>query len=160
MLWEVYWNLVAKYGYNADVYGDWFTGGNNLAIQLVIDGMKFQPCSPGFVDGRDAILAADLALTGGANQCEIWRGFAKRGLGVSARKAVELRTDGVQAFDLPAACRAAGSSAGSNEPPRSTRLNAGATTGGLKYSAWTRGPALALVPQIDPRRLTGRRGGA
>ena len=23
MLWEVYWNLVDRYGYNADVYGDW-----------------------------------------------------------------------------------------------------------------------------------------
>ena len=59
MLWEVYWNLVGQYGFNANVYATWYTGGNNLAIQLVIDGMKFQPCRPGFVDGRDAILAAD-----------------------------------------------------------------------------------------------------
>ena len=82
MLWEVYWNLVDRYGYNANIYGGWSTGGNNLALQLVMDGMKFQPCRPGFVDGRNAILQADMALTGGANQCEIWRGFAKRGLGV------------------------------------------------------------------------------
>ena len=61
MLWEVYWNLVAKHGFNPDIYDAWTTGGNNLAIQLVTDGMKFQPCSPGFVDGRNAILAADVA---------------------------------------------------------------------------------------------------
>ena len=59
-------------------------------------------------DGRNAILAADVALTGGANQCEIWRGFAKRGMGFSASQGSSIvRTDGVAAFDLPAACTAA-----------------------------------------------------
>lgn len=108
MLWEVYWNLVDRHGYNPDVYGDWTTGGNNLAIQLVMDGLKLQPCRPGFVDGRDGILLADVALTGGANQCEIWRGFAKRGLGFSADQGNPAnRLDGVAAFDLPASCLAA-----------------------------------------------------
>jgi extracellular elastinolytic metalloproteinase len=111
MLWEVYWNLVGKHGYNPNVYADWFTGGNNLAIQLVLDGMKFQPCGPGFVDGRDAILAADEALTGGANQCEIWRGFAKRGLGTGAVQGLSTsRTDNSQDFTVPATCSATASS--------------------------------------------------
>ena len=115
MLWEVYWNLIAKYGYNPNVYADWFTGGNNLAIQLVTDGMKFQPCGPGFVDGRDAILTADRALTGGANQCEIWRGFAKRGLGTGAVQGLSTsRTDNSQDFTVPATCSA---TAGSFRPP-------------------------------------------
>jgi len=39
-----------------DLYDDWTTAGNNLAIQLVTDGLKIQPCSPGFVDGRNAIV--------------------------------------------------------------------------------------------------------
>lgn len=108
MLWEVYWNLVAAHGFNADVYGESTTGGNNLAIQLVMDGMKLQPCSPGFVDGRDAILLADQVLTGGQNQCPIWRGFAKRGLGFSARQgSSKSTTDGTEAFDLPVACATA-----------------------------------------------------
>jgi extracellular elastinolytic metalloproteinase len=108
MLWEMYWNLVDRYGYNDNIYSSWSTGGNNLAFQLVMDGMKFQPCSPGFVDGRNAILAADVALTGGTNKCEIWRAFAKRGLGFSANQgSSNNRTDGVQAFDFPAACTAA-----------------------------------------------------
>jgi hypothetical protein len=116
MLWDVYWNLVDRYGFNPNLYGKWSTGGNNLAIQLVIDGMKFQPCSPGFVDGRNAILLADTALTGGANQCEIWRGFAKRGLGFSASQGLSTnRSDGVAAFDLPASCTAA--TFGGFQPP-------------------------------------------
>jgi hypothetical protein len=105
MLWEVYWALVEAHGYNPNVYDDWTTGGNNLAIQLVTDGMKFQPCSPGFVDGRDGILAADRALTGGANQCAIWWGFAKRGLGFGASQGSSNDVlDGVAAFDLPTEC--------------------------------------------------------
>ncbi|HWJ07262.1 MAG TPA: M36 family metallopeptidase [Steroidobacteraceae bacterium] len=108
MLWEMYWNLVDRHGYNADIYAPWASGGNNLAFQLVMDGMKLQPCRPGFVDGRNAILVADVALTGGKNQCEIWRGFAKRGLGFSASQGSSNdRADGVEAFDLPAACAAA-----------------------------------------------------
>ena len=115
MLWEVYWNLVEKHGYNPNVYADWYTGGNNLTIQLVTDGMKFQPCGPGFVDGRDAILTADQALTGGANQCEIWRGFAKRGLGTGAVQGLSTsRTDNSQDFTVPATCSA---TAASFRPP-------------------------------------------
>lgn len=107
MLWEVYWSLVDRYGYNANVYQSWSTGGNNLALQLVMDGLKGQPCQPGFVTGRNAILAADTALTGGKNQCEIWRSFAKRGLGFSANQgSSSSRIDGVEAFDLPASCLA------------------------------------------------------
>ena len=110
MLWEMYGNLVDEHGFSGDIYGDWTTGGNNLALQLVIDGMKFQPCSPGFVQGRNGILDADLALTGGDNQCLIWQAFAKRGLGFSAEQRSSKKTaDGTAAFDLPPEC---GASAG------------------------------------------------
>lgn len=30
--------------------------GNTLAVQLVVDGLKLQPCRPSFQDARDAIL--------------------------------------------------------------------------------------------------------
>ncbi len=103
MLWEMYWALVGAHGFDADLYNG--TGGNNLAMQLVLDGMKLQPCSPGFVDGRNAILAADTALTGGANQCLIWGAFAKRGLGVNALQgSTASSTDGTPNFDLPSSC--------------------------------------------------------
>ena len=105
MLWEVYWNLVGAHGFNQNLYDSWQTGGNNLTLQLVLDGMKLQSCRPGFVDGRNAILQADQVLTGGANQCHIWEGFAKRGLGYSASQgSSNSTTDGTQAFDLPASC--------------------------------------------------------
>lgn len=100
MLWEVTWGLIDQYGFDPDVYNG--TGGNNIAIALVTEGLKLQPCGPGFVDGRDAILAADVALYDGANQCIIWDAFAKRGLGVSADQgSPNNRDDGSEAFDTP-----------------------------------------------------------
>lgn len=105
MLWDVYWALIEEHGFNPDIYDAWSTGGNNLALQLVIDGLKLQVCRPGFVDGRDAILDADVALTGGANQCLLWEAFARRGLGASASQGSPFSSeDGVEAFDLPAQC--------------------------------------------------------
>lgn len=103
MLWDVYWRLVERYGYDADlINGD---GGNRLALQLVIDGLKLQPCNPNFTDARDAILAADVANNQGANQCLVWEAFARRGLGYSADAGLNTSyTDGSEAFDLPPLC--------------------------------------------------------
>jgi protocatechuate 3,4-dioxygenase beta subunit len=109
MAWEMTWELIADHGFNPDIYQDWTTGGNNLAMQLVTDGMKLQPCSPGFVNARNGILSADMALTGGANQCSIWEAFARRGLGFSASQGSSgSTTDGTEAFDLPASCTGGG----------------------------------------------------
>ena len=83
ILWDIYWDLVDAHGYDADIYSG--TGGNNLALQLVIDGMKLQPCNPSFVDARDAIIAADQALNGGSNYTLLWTAFARRGLGFGAQ---------------------------------------------------------------------------
>lgn len=100
MLWELTWDLIAQYGFDPDFYNG--TGGNNIAMQLVIDALKLQPCSPGFVTGRDAILAADELANGGANQCLIWEAFARRGLGLSANQGSNNSVnDGVEAFDVP-----------------------------------------------------------
>ncbi len=105
MLWDMTRDLVDRHGFNPDVYADWSTGGNNLAIQLVMEGLKLQGCNPGFVDGRNAILAAEQALTGGANQCTIWGSFARRGLGYTADQGLSSsRNDGTEAFDMPATC--------------------------------------------------------
>lgn len=103
MLWEVTWELINVHGFDTDFYNG--TGGNNIALHLITEGLKLTPCSPGFVDGRDAILLADQMIYGGANQCAIWRAFAKRGLGASASQgATNNRNDGVEAFDLPTSC--------------------------------------------------------
>lgn len=100
MLWDLSWALIDEYGFDEDFYTG--TGGNNIALALVIEALKLQPCSPGFVDGRDAILEADQLLYDGANQCLIWDVFARRGLGVSASQgSSNSRSDGTQAFDTP-----------------------------------------------------------
>ena len=103
-LWEMYWNLVERWGFDPDLYAG--AGGNNLALQLVIDAMKVQPCEPTLVQGRDALLQADALSNSGANQCRIWRAFAKRGLGENAEggnpnpPAPNVTED----FTVPAAC--------------------------------------------------------
>lgn len=103
MLWDLYWAFVDEYGWDPDQY--YGTGGNNMAVRLVMDGMKLQPCDPGFVDGRDAIMAADQALYGGANQCLIWEVFARRGLGYLADQGSSLsRSDGVVNFEPLPTC--------------------------------------------------------
>jgi extracellular elastinolytic metalloproteinase len=112
MLWDLYWNLVDAHGFNPNPYESWETGGNNLAMQLVVDGMKMAPCTPGFVDARNAIIAADAALTGdvaagvpGENECLIWSTFARRGLGLSAdQKDPASKADGIEGYDVPAHC--------------------------------------------------------
>ncbi|KAJ1336936.1 hypothetical protein BSLG_006696 [Batrachochytrium salamandrivorans] len=109
ILFEFYWALVEKHGFD----GDWFNNqgsnepglhlkglsGNKLALQLVVDGLKLQPCYPTFVSARDAILLADQVGTKGENQCVIWTAFAKRGLGLSAL------SGGTEAFDVPDECK-------------------------------------------------------
>lgn len=82
MLWDLHWKLAGKYGYNYNVIAD-PQSGSAKALQLVIDGLKLQPCAPDFVSGRNAILLAD-QLNGGIDECDIWEVFAKRGLGVNA----------------------------------------------------------------------------
>jgi hypothetical protein len=102
MLWDLTWALIDKYGFDPDLYNG--TGGNNIAMQLVIDGLKLQPCEPGFVDGRNAILAADMAANGGANHCLIWCVFSRRGLGWSADQGQSTSAyDQTAAFDMPPA---------------------------------------------------------
>ncbi len=103
MLWDLTYALIAEHGFDANL--DTGTAGNAMSLQLVMDGMKIQPCLPGFVDARDAILDADVADFGGANQCLIWDAFARRGLGFSADQGVSAsKDDGTEAFDLPPAC--------------------------------------------------------
>lgn len=103
MLWDMTWALIDEYGFDADVkFG---TGGNNIALELVMEGMKLQPCQPGFVDGRDAILEADELLNDGENQCLIWKVFAQRGLGLNADQgSTNDRFDQIEDFSLPVMC--------------------------------------------------------
>jgi PKD repeat protein len=103
MLWDLTWDLIDTLGYDPDImYGK---GGNNVALRLVTEAMKLQVCSPGFVDGRDAILQADQLYYNGTYQCMIWKAFARRGLGYSADQgSSDNYNDGTEAFDIPPYC--------------------------------------------------------
>ena len=87
MLWEMRANLIRKLGPEA---------GNNLALQLVTDGLKLSPPNPNFVQARDAILLAERMWSGGTNSTEIWSAFAKRGLGFNAKAPESYTTSGAQ----------------------------------------------------------------
>ncbi|KAF9026946.1 hypothetical protein BDZ89DRAFT_1067276 [Hymenopellis radicata] len=132
MLWLVSQRLIAKHGFTETLYppapladgsvpeGDFYRPavgkkplvpkhGNSLIVQLVLNGMKLQPCRPSFFDARDAIIQADEQLTGGENFCELWTGFASRGLGTDADVQGKtpwgggIRTNG---YAVPRACSA------------------------------------------------------
>ena len=68
MLWDLHWKYVEKYGYNSDVTAN-PNSGSAKVFQTVMDGLKIQGCNPSFITGRNAIIAADQASTGGANKC-------------------------------------------------------------------------------------------
>ncbi len=111
-LWDLNWALIggnsldpnlpqAGLGFSPDLLNG--NAGNTLALQLVIDGMKLQRTTPTFLEARDAILSADMVLTGGANQLTIWTVFARRGMGYSADDGGSSNASFVtEAFDLPA----------------------------------------------------------
>jgi len=76
--------------------------GAAITDRIVLNGMKFTPTRPSFLNARDGIIQADQNLNGGANRCAIWAVFARHGMGVSA-----VGNDGTThtaATDVPADC--------------------------------------------------------
>ena len=100
-LWDLTWALIQQQGtIEPNLYNSVSTGGNAIALNLVMQGLKMQPCRSGFLDARDAILAADNLLYGGQYRCLIKRVFARRGMGTSAVQGSARSTgDQVAAFD-------------------------------------------------------------
>ncbi|KAJ1328777.1 hypothetical protein BSLG_010866 [Batrachochytrium salamandrivorans] len=80
MLWEVYWNLVEKYGFSANLHDATQEQGNIIFLQLFVGTLMIQPCNPTFESAYDAMLAADAVYYGGIHEDLITKGFAKRGL--------------------------------------------------------------------------------
>ena len=103
VLWDLYWAMVDVYGWDANLKNT--QSGNGKTIQLVLDGMKLQPCNPGFLDSRDAILAADKSNYNGQNQCLIWDVFARRGMGVNADQGLSSKyNDNTEGFEKMPQC--------------------------------------------------------
>ncbi|KXN84354.1 Extracellular metalloproteinase NpI [Leucoagaricus sp. SymC.cos] len=72
--------------------------GNVVFMHNMIDALLLQPCNPTMLQARDAILQADVVRFNGANQCTMWKAFARKGMGVDAG---EQFTDG---FAVPPEC--------------------------------------------------------
>ena len=106
-LWNMTWEIIKQENaINPNLYDANGLGGNVVALNLVMLGLKLQPCMPGFLDSRDAILAADDILYNGKHKCTIWEVFAKRGMGFSANQGSSASTaDQVVAFDVPMGVR-------------------------------------------------------
>jgi hypothetical protein len=89
MLWDMTWEIIFQ---DNQIVNDIYTTpanvtdmrGNIAALKLVNEGLRLQPCSPSFVQARDAIFQADQMLFGGRYRCAIGRAFARRGLGANA----------------------------------------------------------------------------
>ncbi|GAB3713717.1 hypothetical protein GCM10027592_53160 [Spirosoma flavus] len=89
MLWDMTWAIIMQDSYiEPNIYTTPSSvtamRGNLAALKLVNEGLRLQPCSPSFVQARDAILQADRLLFGGRYQCAIGQAFARRGLGTNA----------------------------------------------------------------------------
>lgn len=91
-LFEVRARIITRMGWAA---------GNQRALQIVTDGMKLDPVNPTLLQGRNAILTADCAGFAGADEMDIWQGFAVRGMGYSASAVSSASGTVVQAFDVP-----------------------------------------------------------
>lgn len=100
-LWDMTWEIIQQAGINPNLWNvtPTITGGNNIAMKLVIEGLRLQPCNPGFIDGRNAILRADTLFFGGQYSCAIMRAFARRGMGVGASQgSANSQTDQIVSF--------------------------------------------------------------
>jgi hypothetical protein len=58
--------------------------GSSVSESLVTRAMELSPANPSFLDERNAILLADMAVHHGRHQDAIWRVFAHRGMGYFA----------------------------------------------------------------------------
>jgi Zn-dependent metalloprotease len=111
--------------------------GAAITDNIVLNGMKFTPTRPSFLNARDGILQADQNLNGGVNRCAIWTVFARHGMGVSA-----VGNDGTThtaATDKPADC---GGTCTFSISPTSSSQPSGGGTGSVSVTtsagcAWT-----------------------
>ena len=107
MLWEMTWEIIKQdNAINPNLFNPGPTAsmiGNSAALKLVSEGMRLQPCNPGYVDARNAILRADTLLFNKKYSCSIWKAFAKRGLGrLASQGSSGSATDGTADFTVDA----------------------------------------------------------
>ncbi len=136
VLWDMTWEIIQTAGINPSLHNIGANGGNAIALKLVTEGLRLQPCSPGFISGRDAILQADAIFFGGQFNCAITNAFARRGMGVGASEgSSNSRTDQTVSFVgcTPGACSAPGGLASSAMTSNSATVSWTAESGAVSY---------------------------
>jgi hypothetical protein len=144
-LWDMTWNIINQTGViDPNIYNAGGNGGNTIALRLVTEGLRLQPCSPGFIDGRDAILAADNAIYGGAYRCAIVEAFRRRGMGDGAAQGSSANVnDQVPTFIANTANCCAATVVVSTPVTTNTRFNAtGSVTGSSSVTTTAGGGTL------------------
>ncbi|HVG31001.1 MAG TPA: M36 family metallopeptidase [Pyrinomonadaceae bacterium] len=124
--------------------------GATVTDRLVLNGMKFTPTRPSFLNARDGIIQADQNLNAGANRCAIWAVFARHGMGVSA-----VGNDGTThtaATNVPTDC--GGGTCSFSISPTSASQPAGGGTGSVGVTA-TAGCTWSAVSNAAFITITG-----
>ena len=129
--------------------------GASVTDRLVLNGMKFTPTRPSFLNARDGILQADQNQNGGANRCAIWAVFARHGMGVSA-----VGNDGTThtaATNVPTDC---GGTCSFSISPTSASVAAAGGTGTVSVTAsagcsWTAASNAAFITVTGGASGTG-----
>jgi uncharacterized repeat protein (TIGR01451 family) len=99
MLWDMRAYLLRKY---APTNAADYTNANMRVLRYVTLGLQLSPPNPNFLQARDAILQAVRVLQGGSDTNEVWKAFARRGLGLSAVCPDSSTTIGVsEGYDTP-----------------------------------------------------------
>jgi extracellular elastinolytic metalloproteinase len=123
--------------------------GKTITDRIVLNGMKFTPTRPSFLNARDGIIQADQNLNGGANRCAIWAVFARHGMGVSA-----VGNDGTThtaATDFPGDC---GGTCTFSISPTSASVAAAGGTGTVSVTA-TAGCTWSAISNASFITVTG-----
>jgi extracellular elastinolytic metalloproteinase len=141
--------------------------GNRRWIQDLFDAFLLMPTAPSMIDARNAILAADQARFGGANQPELWAAFARRGMGRNASqtngsgrvRGVESDTDPLPDFEVPGQANAnvtfAATSTESGNPAVKARIYVGHYEARVSpiadTDAATNAPSTATANNLDEK---------
>ncbi len=136
VLWDMTWEIIQTAGINPSLHNIAANGGNAIALKLVTEGLRLQPCSPGFISGRDAILQADAIFFGGQFNCAIINAFARRGMGTGASQgSSNSRTDQTVSFVgcTPGTCNAPGGLTSSAITSNSATVSWTAVSGPVSY---------------------------
>ncbi len=149
ILWEATWELIDDFGFNPDLHDPSGTAGNQVMLSLVTEAMKMGGCNPGFVDNRDAILAAETAMYGDIHRQQLCDAFARRGLGDNATQgSVNSRTDNTDGFTpcvIPVELGSFNSTVDGNDVILSWNTHSETNNSGFEVQHWTSDTPLEVL---------------